>query len=132
VRFLLDTHVLVFWYADAADLDAAHRGIVTEAEAAGERLGLSSITLWEVAKFVERGRLRLARPVEEFLADVEANRSIEVLPITSRIAVESTRLGQRFPRDPADQIIAATARAHGLVLLTMDQPIRDSGVVPVG
>lgn len=132
MRYLLDTHVLVFWYADAPELGAAHRAIVTKAEEAGERLGVSAISMWEIAKLVERERLRITRPLEDYLVDVEGNEAIEVLPLTARIAVESTRLGLGFPRDPADQIIAATARCHGLVLLTRDDPIRKSGVVAVG
>lgn len=42
-------------------------------------------------------------------------------------AAESVRLGPEFPRDPADQIIAATARCHGLSLVTADEAIRKWG-----
>jgi PIN domain nuclease of toxin-antitoxin system len=55
----------------------------------------------------------------------------QVLPITAKIAAESVRLGDEFPRDPADQIIAATARCHGLTLMTSDKRIRNWGRVPV-
>jgi PIN domain nuclease of toxin-antitoxin system len=56
---------------------------------------------------------------------------IRVLPMTSRIAVESVRLGPDFPKDPADQIIVATARCHGLSLITADEDIRRWGKLPV-
>ena len=54
-----------------------------------------------------------------------------MLLLTGRIAAESTRLGSAFPNDPADQLIAATARCHGLMLLTADERIVESGVVAV-
>jgi PIN domain nuclease of toxin-antitoxin system len=46
-----------------------------------------------------------------------------LLDLTPRIAVASTELPGSFHRDPADQIIVATARVHGLPLLTSDERI---------
>jgi PIN domain nuclease of toxin-antitoxin system len=54
-----------------------------------------------------------------------------VLPITAAVAAESARLGRDFPKDPADRIIVATARCHGLRLVTADEHIRRWGKVPV-
>jgi PIN domain nuclease of toxin-antitoxin system len=54
---------------------------------------------------------------------------VTVIPLSARIAVESTRLDARFPSDPVDQIIAATARCHALSLLTADERIIGSGIV---
>jgi len=45
--------------------------------------------------------------------------------------IEATLLGAEFPRDPADRLIAATARVHGLRLLTADERFRRSGLVSV-
>lgn len=87
------------------------------------------MTLWEIAKLVEIGHIELDQSVDEALEQVESDALFAVLPLTARIAVESTRLGARFPSDPVDQILAATARCHGLTLLTVDERIIDSGVV---
>jgi len=46
-----------------------------------------------------------------------------LLDLTPEIAVESTRLPAGFRRDPADQIIVATARSLDLPLLTADAKI---------
>ncbi len=56
-------------------------------------------------------------------------RGLTSLPLTASIAVESVRLGDDFHRDPADQIIVATARCHGLTLITADERIRKWGKV---
>jgi PIN domain nuclease of toxin-antitoxin system len=56
---------------------------------------------------------------------------LKIFPLTPEIAADSVRLGDEFPSDPADQIIAATARHHGLKLLTSDDRIRKSGKVAV-
>jgi PIN domain nuclease of toxin-antitoxin system len=63
--------------------------------------------------------------------DLETHPQIELFALTPQIALESTRLGPKFHTDPADQIIAATARVHGLRLVTADHRIRKSGVVAV-
>jgi PIN domain nuclease of toxin-antitoxin system len=51
---------------------------------------------------------------------------LDVLPLTVDVAIESDQLGDSFPRDPADRLIAATARVHDLTLITSDRPIRKS------
>ena len=54
---------------------------------------------------------------------------LEVLPLTVDVAIESEQLGESFPPDTADRLIAATARVHGLTLITSDEAIRRSGAV---
>ena len=48
---------------------------------------------------------------------------IRLLDLTPAIAVGSTQLPGSFHRDPADQIIVATARALGIELVTVDERI---------
>lgn len=131
MTYLLDTHVVVRWFTADRRLAVSHRRLLDQQIAAGERLAVSAITLWEIAMLAARGRIVLSDPVATFVTAIECHPAIEVLPLSGRIAVDSTQLGPAFPRDPADQIIAATARAHGLVLMTADDPIRKSGAVPV-
>lgn len=129
MTLLIDTHVIVWWLLDSTDLPVEFRDALERTEAHGRSAAVCAISLWEVAKLVERGRLRLTMPVDELLDRIERDPLFEVLPITGRIAAESTRLGPSFNRDPADQLIAATARCHGLKLMTVDEGIRRSNVV---
>ncbi len=129
MKHLLDTHVIIRWYLDSPKLSKVHRRILAQAEKRETRLGISAISLWEIAKLVDAGRLRLVRSLEECLSGIENNPLIDVLPLTASIAIESVRLGATAPRDPADQLIIATARCHGLALLTQDETIAESGLV---
>jgi PIN domain nuclease of toxin-antitoxin system len=129
VKHVLDTHVVVWWLTGDRKLPKRHLRILEQAERKGSSVGMSAMSLWEIAKLVERGRLSLSVSVDECLAQLEESPAITILPITARIAVESTRLGARFHADPIDQIIAATARTHALTLLTVDDRIIESGVV---
>jgi PIN domain nuclease of toxin-antitoxin system len=107
----------------AAEISAAH--------AEGERLAVAAVTLWEIAKLVEHRRLTFDDPIDLVLDGIERNPALSILPLGARVALESTRLGDQIAADPADQLIVATARVHGLRLVTSDERIRKSGVVPV-
>lgn len=127
--YLLDTHVVVWWWSDDAALPDDFDRMLEDAVDRGKTLGVSAISLWEIAMLASRGRLRLTASIDAFVEDVERHPAVTVLPLSARVAVESTRLGESYPRDPADRIIGATARCHGLRLMTADERIRASGVV---
>lgn len=118
---VLDTHIWVWWIHSDPNLTPRHTTILKENEAQG--LGISAISCWEVAKLVERQRLVLPCPVEEWLAQALVYPGVRLLELTPRIAVESTQLPGEFHRDPADQIIVATARVYNRPLLTADDKI---------
>ena len=97
--------------------------IIQEHQGAG--LGVSIISCWEAAKLVERGRLELTMPVERWIEQALTYPGVELLQLTPRIVVESTQLPGEFHRDPADQILAATARVYDIPLLTADSKLLD-------
>ena len=115
---VLDTHIWVWWVNRSAGLAASRRQILLERQAGG--LGVSVISCWEVAKLVEKGRLALAVPVEQWVDQALAYPGIRLLPLDPKIAVASTQLPQPFHNDPADQIITATARELDCPLATDD------------
>jgi PIN domain nuclease of toxin-antitoxin system len=80
-------------------------------------LGISAISCWKIAKLVEYDRLTLPSSVDEWLDEALAYPGIIFLELTPRICVESTQLPGDFHRDPADQIIVATARVHNCPIL---------------
>ena len=86
-------------------------------------IGVSVISCWEIAKLVEYGRLELPCPLEEWFEQALSYPGIHLLPLTPEIAIESTRLPGEFHRDPADQIIVATARVYNCPLVTSDERI---------
>jgi PIN domain nuclease of toxin-antitoxin system len=127
-RLLLDTHVLLRWVSESQFLSKEQLRILRHAAKHAEPLAISAITLWEVSQLAAAGNARLADGAAEILSTVEADSGMTILPLTVQIAREGTLL-KRVLRDPADCIIAATARVHGLRLLTSDQRIIASNVV---
>ncbi|HXG66683.1 MAG TPA: type II toxin-antitoxin system VapC family toxin [Blastocatellia bacterium] len=118
---VLDTHIWVWWVDGSAELTTQHQAWLQQYEAQG--LGVSIISCWEVAKLVEYKRLAFSCQVGEWIEQALAYPGVRLLELTPRIAVESTQLPAPFHRDPADQIIVATARAWNCPLLTADEKI---------
>ena len=120
---LLDTHIWIWWVQGDPRLKARHRRLIERRAASG--LGVSAISCWEVAKLVQVGRLSFPVDVLEWLEQALRYPGVRLLDLTPRIAVESARLPGEFHRDPADQIIVATARVYDVPLLTVDRRILD-------
>lgn len=116
---LLDTHMWYWWADSSPKLSRHHRQLI---EAADE-LRVSVISGWEIAKKSQVGKLELDRPVAEWLAWAAVLPKIRLLPVSLEIAVEACRLPGTFHRDPADELIVATARVLNLPLLTADAKI---------
>lgn len=120
---VLDTHIWIWWVHAHPDLSADQKRIIDENEASG--LGISAISCWEVAKLVEYKRLVLPDTTLDWLKQALGYPGVRLLDLSPEIAAESTTLPGGFHKDPANQIIVATARIHGCPLLTADRKILD-------
>ena len=124
---VLDTHALVFDARAPSSLSARARKAI-ETAFADRELACSDISLWEIAMLIAHGRLDPAMDARAFLDDMIAARHIRVLPISAEIAVLS-QSDQFAHGDPADRLIAATARLHQAALVTSDAKLRKLGNV---
>ena len=119
---LLDTHVLVWLMEGDTRLSATTQSRVEQAATEGE-LWVSAITPWEIGMLVAKGRLVLARDVQNWIDDVLALPGLRLAPLLPTLAVASSRLPGDMHGDPADRIIVATARHLGAVLVTADRAL---------
>jgi PIN domain nuclease of toxin-antitoxin system len=120
---LLDTHVLAWAVDDSKLLSRAAASAIRRARRDGG-LAVSAITVWELALLVARGKVQVYGSIETSLRLLLEG--VTILPITTEIAALATQFPDDYPRDPADRIIGATARAEGLTLVTRDEKIRRS------
>ncbi|HEV2202203.1 MAG TPA: type II toxin-antitoxin system VapC family toxin [Bryobacteraceae bacterium] len=126
-RLLLDTHVVVRWVIEPRKLSRDQRRTLESAAARREIMALSAVSLLEIAALEESGRVRVN--IHEIFDVLQSQPMFQILPITFEIAEESAALTAL--RDPADRAIVATALVHRLRLITSDQRIIDSSLVPV-
>lgn len=118
---VMDTHIWVWWIHNDSRLNDKLREHIQANENIG--LGVSIFSCWEVAKLVELNKLTLHCAIDEWMEVALSYPGIQLLELTPQIAIESTQLPGEFHRDPADQIIVATARIHDCPLLTVDDKI---------
>lgn len=120
MKLLLDTHILVWWYTDTPDLPERYLRLLAEGEEGLHTLSVSVMSLWEIAKLVSLKKLQMTYSLDDWFMELERDPLLAITPLDSRIILESTRLGADFQKDPADQLIVATARVLGLKLMTVD------------
>ena len=118
-RMLVDTHALLSWFTDPDLLSGPAARAIVDADG----LLVSPVSFWEVAMLVAKGRIELDRPTATWVNDVLAQEATEEAPLTASITVLAGELPE-FHGDPADRILAATAQALGVPLLTKDGTIR--------
>ena len=128
---LLDSHIVVWSRTEPHRLSNEQRLTLEQLERTGQTVAISDITFWELSLAFEKGRLTLDVALDEYLHEIEGHPLVEVLPINARIAAEAARLGRDFHKDPCDRIIVATARVHGMRLMTADTLIRRWGKIPL-
>lgn len=118
---VLDTHVWVWWVHGDPQLPANYHTYIQAQESQG--LGVSAISCWEVAKLVEYGRLTLPSTVNKWFDQALSYPGVRLIDLTPHIAAESAQLPGDFHRDPADQIVVATARVFNCPIVTLDSRI---------
>jgi PIN domain nuclease of toxin-antitoxin system len=121
---MLDTHALVWWVAEPKRIPAPARRLLDAAVKARDTIAISSISIWEIAMLVDRGRLKLTIGVDQWIAHVEALPFLRFVPVDNRIALKAVHLGDFPHRDPADRIIVATATGLSATLVSADARIR--------
>ena len=122
---LLDTHILV--WAVTGDVARLGESLMAEIDGAVARGGaaVSAATFWEleVKRRKARHDLPVLPPIKGLRTSVLAEGLREV-PVSGSLWVEAVGLvDEAFHRDPADQLIVATAIRYGHELLTRDRRI---------
>lgn len=121
---VLDTHAWVWWISSPQQVSKPAREVIDGAMERGE-IFVSSISCWEIALLIRKGRLELSMPVEDWVARSEALPFVQFVPFDNRIALRSNSLPGDLHEDPADRAIIATALTLGAPLVSKDTKIRD-------
>ena len=95
---VLDTHIWVWWVHGDEKLTSNQLEVI-EANEDGE-IGISAISLWEIAKLVENKRLELPVPLEKWFKQALSYPGVQIIELTPEIATESTACLGSFTKTP--------------------------------
>ncbi len=118
MKYLLDTHALLWIAEGSTRLSAKVRTLAQREEAAS--FGFSAITLLEIARLAKTGEIGLEPDAADWLEDI--SHRFQMLPLTPAISWRAVNFDWPH-KDPADRLICATALEHKLILVTSDREI---------
>ena len=121
---LLDTQALI-WLIEADPKLGGRARTLIDAERIDGVVMIASISAWETAMLVDKGKLGLSHPVGLWFDLVLSAPGFRLVELTTAIAVDAGTLPGSIHGDPGDRIIVATARALSCPLMTADRKILD-------
>lgn len=119
---LLDTCAAI-WLMNGDPMTVVSREAVTAAVLAGDGVHVSPISAWEIATLVAKDRLQLTLTPDGWFEALLALPGVRLAPMSPTVLIASATLPGSPPKDPADRIIAATAREFGHAIVTRDRQL---------
>ena len=118
---MLDTHAAL-WMTEEGKLTDSAETELRAARSDGAAIMVSPITAWEIGMLVARGRLALSMAPSQWF-DALVDSGLELSVLSPEILISSSFLPDGLGGDPADRILAATARACSYRLMTRDRAL---------
>jgi PIN domain nuclease of toxin-antitoxin system len=119
MKYLLDTHVVIWYLEDSSNLSGKVKEIIDDPE---NDIFIYSVSLWEIAIKMNLGKLRLDLTLDELLAYVNSN-YFTILHIKDKHLHELMGL-PFFHKDPFDRLIISAAVSEKLTVISIDNYIR--------
>ena len=115
-RFLLDTHVFLWYISADSRLPASFQAAIQDSS---NDVYLSAVSVWEAVIKHNLGKLSLPRTPAEYLPQQRAAHGIAALPVDEAAMIHLAGLAA-LHRDPFDRLLIAQAMQHELTLVTVD------------
>lgn len=116
MKYILDTHIILWWLEDNAKLDRIKRDIIANSE---NILFVSAVNIWEIEIKRSLGKLKVPDNIYQILYE---NHFIE-MPVRINHVLELRNI-KNYHGDPFDKLLIAQASAEKAILLTSDNVVR--------
>jgi PIN domain nuclease of toxin-antitoxin system len=123
MRFILDTHILIWFLEGNRSLSNSRRQIISQSQ---NDIFISTASLWEMAIKISLNKLTLTQSLADVTKQIAAE-DIEILPITPEHTLQVSILPFHH-RDPFDRIIISQAQVENLAILTDDTSFSNYGI----
>jgi PIN domain nuclease of toxin-antitoxin system len=127
MKVMLDTHCLLWWAMDDANLSSQVKNIISDPEV---DVFISTASVWEICIKYRKGKLDLPKEPEKIIKDLVEESGFQCIPIHNRHCYQETQLPM-IHGDPFDRMIIAQSLVENLTLLSKDQEIREYPVTTI-
>ena len=117
--YLFDTHALIFWNNNESVSEEFIRFFDNQANKGN--LYISSISFWEIALLVKKGRMSMSN-VHGWKNEILSNTNILLIEPSASEMIHSTLLPDHH-KDPFDRLLIAQANQNSLRIVTKDRKI---------
>ena len=122
MTIVLDTCALIWWSLDPNKLSEDASSLCHEMETKKNGL-VGSISLWEIALKVKKGKLDLGVDVDTYINTLSRSDTVKIIPIDVSLWIDSVNLNWEH-KDPADRVVVALAKKYHAQLITKNNVIK--------
>jgi PIN domain nuclease of toxin-antitoxin system len=121
---LLDTCAAI-WISHEQRIAEEASNAIQRAQAVAEFIYVSPITAWEIGLLISGGKVSSPMSPQRWFQRLMQAPGLRLADMPPEVLIGSSFLPGKPPRDPADRILAATAREYSYTLVTRDGPLLD-------
>lgn len=121
-KLVLDTHVWLWLLQGSSQLSRAFRQGVEQSQK-NHGILVSIISVWEIGMLAEKKRVQLEMDAMDWVMRALDFSGMRLVPLSPKIAIQSTRLPGIIHGDPSDRMLIATAYEENAVLVTCDEKL---------
>lgn len=118
--YLLDTHILVWWWTDASRLSPAAYHAIHQS---GQNIYVSAVSIWEMAIKYHKGKFSEAEPIIRHLEYLMTKSQFLHLDMNHQHGLLAGKLPQ-VHGDPFDRMLVAQAISENLTLISKDEKLQ--------
>ena len=123
MRYLLDTHYLIWSLMDPDKIESREREILLDPDSIKH---VSKISYWEIALKYSLGKLHLSGVTPEKILETSVAAGFVILDLSEEDLITSYKLPpSRKHRDPFDRLLVWQCIRNDLVFMTSDRIVRE-------
>jgi len=123
MKYLLDTHILLWWLSEPKKLSKKAQSIIQDRRVT---IYVSSASFWEIAIKNSMGRINMPRNLLQILE----SENLTLLPINPEETLGVIDLPD-IHKDPFDRLLIAQAKYYDLIFITRDKIIVEYPVITI-
>lgn len=121
MKYLLDTHYLLWSIADSNKIKKTTRNIIVDSN---NLIAVSAISFWEISLIYAIGKLEIEGFFPEDIPQLCSKMNFQLLTLSAKECSSYHQLASNHHKDPFDKMLVWQAISNDLTLITDDAEIK--------